>query len=351
MKNSPKNNLSFVSIIIPCRNEEKFIGKCLDSIIAQDYPKDKLEVLIVDGMSEDKTREIIRKYIQKYSFVKILDNPKRITPTAMNIGIKKARGSMITLVNAHSILDKNFLRYSTEYLWKTGADAVGGRLNTIVDSFSIVAQAIPLAANSVFGAGGKRYRSRTKEGWIRDTLPYCVYHKNIFQKIGLLDEELIRGQDAEFNYRILKHNGKIYYTPKIQSYLHVRPTLKKLRKQHFQYGYFKPLVTQKSSVFLAWRQLIPGIFVGSLIVSLALSAIYRPFLWLFLLILGSYIIANLAFSLKISLKKGFKFFFVLPFVFATIHFSYGFGYLKGIWDFIILKKHKKKKIEDIPLTR
>jgi len=351
MKNSSKNNLPFVSIIIPCRNEEKFIGKCLDSIITQDYPKNKLEVLIVDGMSEDKTREIIRKYIQKYSFVKILNNPKRITPIAMNIGIKSARGDCIILVNAHSILDKRFLKYSTEYLKKTGADAVGGRLNTINDSSSIITQAIPLAADSAFGAGGKRYRTRTKEGWVKDTLPYCIYPKEIFQKIGLIDEELIRGQDAEFNYRILKHNGKIYYTPKIQSYLHVRPTLKKLWKQHFQYGYFKPLVTQKSSILLTWRQLIPGTFVGSLIISVILSAMYKPFLWFFLFILGSYIIVNLVFSLKISLKKGFRFFFILPFVFATLHFSYGLGYLKGIWDFILLKRHKKKKIKDMPLTR
>ena len=161
----------------------------------------------------------------------------------------------------------------------------------------------------------------------------------------------MRGQDAEFNARLRKNGGKILLVPEIVSYYYARDSLSKLWRMYFQYGYFKPLTAKKIGNVYTIRQLIPGAFVGSLIISLALSVIYRPFLWLFLFILGSYIIANLAFSLKISLKKGVRFFFVLPLVFATIHFSYGIGYLKGIWDFIILKKHKKKKIEDMPLTR
>ena len=138
-------NFPFVSVIIPCRNEEKFIGKCLDSIIAQDYPKDKIEILVVDGRSTDRTREVVEGYTQRYPFIKILDNSKRITPVAMNIGIREAKGDVIILVNAHSILDKNFLKYNFQYLNKTNADAVGGRLNTINDDFSIIAQAIPLS--------------------------------------------------------------------------------------------------------------------------------------------------------------------------------------------------------------
>jgi len=344
-------NFPLASIIIPCRNEKEFIGSCLDSIIANCYPKEKLEILVVDGMSEDGTKEIVSAYAQKYSFIKQLTNLNRITPAAMNIGIKRASGNVIILVNGHSVLDRDFLKYSMEYLAKTGADAVGGLLNTINDRYSIIAQAIPLAVDSMLGAGGRRYRTRTKEGWIKDTLPYCAYHKEIFKEMGLIDEELVRVQDAEFNYRILGHGGKIYYTPKIKSYLHIRPTLQKLWKQHFQYGCHRPLVTQKAGINLTWRQLIPGLFVGSLIISLISSMFLKPSLWFFLFISGSYIIVTLGFSLKISFDKGLKYFLVLPFVFVTLHFSYGIGYLKGVWDFIIFKKHKSKKFRDIPLTR
>ena len=341
----------FVSIVIPCRNEEKFISKCLDSIIAQDYPKDKIEVLVVDGRSTDRTKEVVEGYTQKYPFIRLLDNPKRITPVAMNIGIKGAKGDVVILVNAHSILDRDFLKYSTEYLKKTGADAVGGKLNTINDNSSLVAQAIPQAADSIFGAGGKRYRGREEEGWVKDTLPYCAYPKEIFEKIGLIDEELIRDQDEEFNYRLLKSGGKIFFTPKIKSYLHIRPSLRKLWKQHFQYGYFKVKVTQKTGAIFTLRQLIPAIFVSSLMFTGVLSFFSKLFLCLFSLIVCSYLIANFGFSLAIAIKNGLKIFLVLPTVFFTLHFSYGLGYLKGIWDFLIYKKHLKKKIKDIPLTR
>lgn len=246
-------DLLLILTVIPCRNEENFIGRCLDSVISQDYPIDRFELLVVDGMSKDRTREIIRGYKKKYPFIKILDNHRKITPVAMNIGINEAEGDIKILVNAHSILNRNFLKYSVEYLAKTGAEAVGGMLNTINDRYSLIARAIPVAADSIFGAGGRRYRTRTREGWVKDTLPYCAYPKEIFEEVGLMDEDLIRGQDAEFNYRILRHGGRIYYTPKIKSYLHIRPSFKKLWKQHFQYGCFKPLVTQKAGVILTWR--------------------------------------------------------------------------------------------------
>ena len=351
MKNSVRNNSPLVSIVISCRNEENFIGICLDSIIANDYPNDMLEILIVDGMSEDRTREVVSRYAQKNSFVELLINKDKITPVAMNMGIKRARGDIIILVNAHSILDVNFLKYSIEYCAKTGADAVGGMLNTINEDKTLFAQTIPLAADSIFGSGGRRYRSRTQEGWVKDTLPYCAYPKEVFEKIGLIDEELVRDQDEEFNYRILRKGGKIYYTPQIKSYLHIRPSLKKLWRQHFQYGYFKVMVAQKVGAILTWRQLIPSVFVSSLILTGLLSLLSNYSLWLFLLIVVLYLSANLAFSFSIALKKGLKLLPALLISFATLHFSYGLGYLKGIWDFLVLKQHLRKGIKNIKLTR
>jgi len=345
-------NSPLISIVIPCRNEEKHIGKCLDSIVANDFSEGGLEVLVVNGLSEDATEDVVREYARRYPFVRLLRNADRITPIAMNIGIKSAKGDVVILVNAHSVLDKNFLIHSIEYLEKTGADAVGGTLRTINDIDSLIARAIPLAADSALGAGGRRYRTRTEEGWVRDTLPYCAYRKEIFEKVGLIDEDLVRAQDAEFNYRILRSGGKIFYTPKIKAHLHTRPTLGKLWRQHYQYGCHKPLVTRRAGMALMWRQSIPGLFLGSLFVSLILTLICRPFLWLFLFILSSYVIAVLIFSLIVSINNGIRYLFVLPVVFVTLHFSYGIGYLKGVMYLVLAARHRSsKKAKDLPLTR
>jgi len=340
-----------VSIIIPCRNEEKYIGKCLDSIIAQDYPKNKIEILIVDGLSEDRTRETIRKYSEKYPFIKLFNNLQKITPCAMNIGIKNAEGDLLIMISSHAIIDKNFLVNGIKCQNKTNADAIGGMLNTINVGDDIISRAIPFAADSIFGAGGKRYRNRTDEGFVSDTLPYCMYQKDVFAKIGLIDEELIRDQDEEFNYRLIKNGGRIYFSPSIKSSLYLRSSLKKLWWQHYQYGYFKPLVAKKVGMFLTWRQLIPAFFIMGLMVTGFLSFVLWPAGYLFSIIVLLYIFVNLTFSFLIAVRKGLKYLFVLPVSFAVLHFSYGLGYIRGIWDFIIFEKYKKKRIKDIPLTR
>jgi len=346
-----EKELPLVSIVIACRNEEKFIGKCLDSLMGQGYPKDKLEVLVVDGMSSDKTREVVQEYTRDHPFVQLLENPKKLTPFAMNIGIKSSKGDVIILVNAHSILDKDFLENSIHYLSRTRADAVGGMLNAIHEGSSLMANAIPIATDSFFGAGGKRYRSRLREGFMKDTLPYCAYRREIIDKIGWIDEELIRDQDEEFNYRILKSGGKIYYSPHIKSYLFIRPSLKKLWRQHFQYGYFKPLVAQKVGGIMTWRQAIPSLFVGSVIITGVMSVFIPYALEFFLFILACYIAANLFFSFILSARKSIKLFPFIVASFATLHFSYGIGYIKGIFDFIIAKRYLRKRLEDLQITR
>jgi glycosyltransferase involved in cell wall biosynthesis len=344
-----ENTEPFISIIVPCRNEEKFIAKCLDGLLAQNYPKGKMEILVVDGMSNDKTREIIAAYQKKASFIEIIDNPKKVTPTAMNLGIKAARGEAITMVNAHSVLDKDFLKYGAEHLRGINdTDAVGGSLKTINDEPGIMAQAIPLAADSLFGTGGNRYRTKTKEGFVEDTLPYSLYKKAVFSKIGYIDEELLRDQDEEFNYRLVKSGGKIYFTPKIKSFLHIRPSLIKLWRQHYQYGYWKVKVCQKVGIGFVQKQIIPALFVSGTIGSLLLSFFWKPFLWIFLAVSGSYLSVDILFSAVVAKKNGYKYFFFLPGIFLVIHASYGLGFLKGLFDFILLKKGG---IEDVSLTR
>ena len=152
IKDKENNNLK-ISIIIPCRNEEKFIGKCLDSIISQDYPMDKLEVFVVDGISEDNTRKIVKRYIKEYSFIKILKNPKKIVPTALNIGIKNTKGDLVIRMDAHNIYKKSYVSKCVKYLDKYNVDNIGGTCITLPGDDTIMAQSIVIALSHSFGVG------------------------------------------------------------------------------------------------------------------------------------------------------------------------------------------------------
>lgn len=340
-----------ISIVIPCRNEENFIGMCLESIISNDYPKDHLEVLVVDGVSEDRTRDIVKTYVEKCSYIKLLNNPKKITPCAMNIGIKEALGSYIIILGSHSKIKNNFIKLNVRSIEENKADCVGGVTITLPSNETVIAQSIALALSHPFGVGNAYFRVGSNKPRYVDTVPFGCYKKELFSKIGYFDEDLARNQDDEFNLRLIKNGGKILLAPDIVSYYHARDSISKIWQMFFQYGYFKPLVAKKVGGILTWRQMMPALFVGSLLISLLLSFIFKPFFYLFLLISSLYCLVNLGISFHIAMKKGWKHFLMLPIVFATVHFSYGIGYLKGIWDFLVLKKNRRKKIEDVPLTR
>lgn len=345
-----KGELPLVSIIIPMRNETGYIDKCLTSILQNDYSQDKVEILVVDGMSDDGSRELVQERQKKHPNLRLLDNPKRVTPAAMNIGIKNAQGDVIIIVNGHSYLAEDFIIQSVKHLQEhPDADCVGGTLQSVHETF--VGEVIALAADSPFGAGGTRYRTKKGEGYTSDTVPYAAYRNEVFHRIGLIDEELFRDQDEEFNYRLIKKGGKIYYTPEIKSYLHTRSSFKKLWRQHLQYGYWKIRVLQKTQLPVSWRHLVPAAFILSLVGS-GISAIWSSWgLYALSTIAGSYLAASLLFSSIISVKKGWRYLPLLPLAFGTIHFGYGVGFLKGVWDFVILRKHLKRKIEDVELTR
>jgi len=340
------------SIIIPVRNEENNIVKCLDVVLSNDYPKDKIEIIVVDGQSNDNTLAVLQDYINIHSHIRIeiLENPRKVAPAGMNIGIKYAEGSVIAIVGAHNYISRNYLSIAVKRLQENKADCVGGTGTCIPVDQTTMAKAIAFVMNSKFGVGSS-FRTAIKEERSVGTVPSPIYKREVFEKIGLFDEELVRNQDDEFNLRLTKNGGNILLVPEIVSYYYARDSLSKLWTMYYQYGYFKPLVAQKIGAVLTWRQLIPSIFVGSLIFSGLLSFFSNYFLWLFLLIVFLYLSANFVFSLSIALKKGLKLIPFLKISFATLHFSYGLGYLKGIWDFVILKRHKKKRIKDIPITR
>lgn len=330
------NKLPLVSIIMPCRNEERFIGQCLDSIIAQDYPKDRLEVWIGDGISEDRTREIIEKYTREYPFIKLFDNPKKIAPVAQNIGIKNAKGEIIIIMDAHSNYRNDYISKCVKHSKEYNADNVGGIIITVPRDNSLLAKAIALVLSNPFGAGNAYFRIGSKKPRLVDTVPFGCYKKDIFKKIGLYNEKIARGYEMDLNLRLRKAAGKILLFPDIVSYYYIRSNLKDFLKHNFLNGFWVTYHFRFVLRVFAWRHLVPLVFVLSLIGS-GILAVFFPIFWqLFLFILGSYFLVNIYFSLKIARReKNLKYLFIIPNIFMAHHISYGLG---SIWGLVKLFK-------------
>lgn len=316
------NEVALVSIIVPCRNEEKFIAICIDSILNQDYPKEKLEVLVVDGMSTDKTREVIERYkLQATSYkLELLDNPRITTPAAMNIGIKNAQGEIIIKMDAHSIYEKDYISKCIKHLIESGADNVGGVLKTVPSKNTLTAKAIAISLSHFFGAGGSHFRTGTDKPKEVDTVAFGCYWKKIFDKIGFFDERMAKIEDLELNTRLRKVGGKIMLFPDIRaSYYPTSNNLKDFFEHNFTDGVWTTYPLKFGFTSGSLRHYIPLIFVLTLPIS---GWFYLP--------------VSLFFSLQIAIKeKNIRLFFLMPIVFAARHIGYGLGSIRGLIKLII----------------
>jgi len=343
-----------ISIIVPIRNEFNYIRLTLDSILKQNNSDHIAEILIVDGLSSDGTREIIKNYIKTNSKVQLIDNPDKIVSAGFNRALSISKGDVIVRVDGHSHLAKDFIKSCMTVLNTVDADCVGGSTEHI--SSGLIGNAIKIAQSTGFGVGGVEFRKGLRNGKYVDTLAFGAYRREVFKKIGGYDEELVRNQDDEFNFRLIQNGGKIWLDPSIKSFYYPRKSLLKLFKQYFQYGFYKIRVMQKRSDFSSWRHIIPLIFVISLLIffifAIALSVIL-PF-YLFIL---SYSIVNLFAVLfemvkivsknKTQIKPKFSFltFIFLPLVYFILHLSYGLGSFCGLiyfwnkWNDIDLKDY------------
>ncbi len=334
--------LPAVSIIIPCRNEALYIKKCVDSILSQNYGG-KIEAIVVDGMSDDGTREILTDMKSGDERIKLVDNLLRTTPQALNIGVNNASGNIFIILGGHAFLDSDFILNNVETLGlNDDIGCSGGLINNIYENKT--GKIISIAMSSPFGVGNATFRTGGNAGYV-DTVAFGAYYKSVHNKIGGFDEDLVRNQDDDYNYRIHKAGYKIYFNPKIQSHYYVRGSYRKLFKQYFQYGYWKVYVAKKHKAITTIRQLVPLFFVLGIIAGALLSMLFSFFIWIYLLGISAYVLLAVFFGLKASKKMTDA--LRVAFVFPILHFSYGWGYLQGIVSFLVLKKKPSEKSKSV----
>lgn len=373
-----------ISILVPVRNEERFIGFCVSQILAQTYPLENIELLIIDGLSSDKTRDIVKDIINNRQLnIKLIDNPLGQRTIALNIGIREATGDIILRVDARTIIPADYVEKCVKTLIETGADNVGGMQKPIsvrasgfevrgsklndqhrtsnIEHRTLTQESIRIALSHPFGVGNAQFRIGNKSGFV-DTVYLGCFRKEIFDKVGLFDEEsAVISEDADMNYRIRQAGGKVYLNKDIVAYYYPRDNFIDLWRLYFRYGGAKAGNVIKRGRLTAWRQFVPPTFLLSLILLPILEIVNKSFLYLWFLISGSYIIADFAVSLYLSLlnrkslivssemrdiqhdticdsrftihnsqftKKSL--FWRLLLVFPTIHFSWAIGFWRRL---------------------
>ncbi len=337
-----------VTIILPVFNEEFYIARCLEAILNQDYPRDRMEIVIADGMSTDGTRQAIAKVANDHGVplcadrsedfksdgltITLLDNPQRIVSTGLNRALRIASGDIVVRVDGHCEISPDYVSRCVQYLDDDQVAGVGGYIETIGETK--IAKAIAVGMSTPFGVGGSAFRTRRDKTIFVDSVPFPAYRWPTIAKAGFFDEELVRNQDDEYNYRIRKLGGKILLAQDIRSKYYSRSTLTSLFRQYFQYGFWKVRVFQKHPRQMSFRQFIPPVFVLSLV--LAGITGYASQFWraLFALDLGLYLLINLGASLWVGSKFGWEISPFMPLVYLSLHLSYGAGFLFGLIRFI-----------------
>lgn len=346
---SPERPL--VTSVIPCRNEVRYIGPCLESLIRCDYPKERLEVLVCDGMSDDGTREIVTGYAARHPFIRLVDNPERITPCAMNAGIRESHGDVIMPMGAHAIYSPTYISQLVSALDETGADNVGGVLVTLPVNGRPVPRALAVGLSHPFGVGNSYFRIGAAERRVVDTVPFGCYRRGVFDRIGVFDPELVRNQDDELNARLLKHGGRIMLIPEVVSYYYARGSLRQVARMFYQYGYFKPLAAWKVGQIMTVRQLVPALFVAALAVTGALAPWSAWARFAFAGVAGAYAAAAVA-SAALSLPKhGLRCAAALLLVFPVLHVSYGLGSIVAVIERLVGRRRPAHQVVSVPLSR
>jgi glycosyltransferase involved in cell wall biosynthesis len=322
-------NQPFVSIIVPIRNEAKYIKLVVESILAQNYPSDRLEVIIADGMSTDDTRQIIHQLIgyQPDCSIHVIDNPELIVSTGLNRAIKQANGEVLIRIDGHTEVAKDFVRQNVTLLQlHPEAWSVGGPLQCIGDT--TFGQAVAKAMSHPLGIGNAMHHYSDFEGYTQGA-PFPAFRREVFDRIGYFDEDLVRNQDDNFNYRIIEAGGKIFISPLVKSKYFVRDSPKLLFKQYFQYGFWRIVTLKKHKHPTTIRQVIPTLFYISVFMFFLTGFLLRQLI----IALGLplvYIALLSVIGISSSIKSGWEIAWRVPVAMGIMHAGYAFGYFYGI---------------------
>lgn len=323
-----------VSIIIPCFNEEKTIFQLLKGLVDQNFPLNQIEVVIADGQSTDKTREEIERFKKTHDQFPIIlvENPEKTIPSALNRAIETAQGKYIVRLDAHSKPDKEYVKNSIAGLEKKLGDNIGGVWRIRPGSNTWIAHSIAVAASHKLGVGNALYRYTTKADYV-DTVPFGAFRKTLFERIGKFDETLLTNEDYEFNTRIRNSGGRVYLDPSIKTDYFSRPTLGALAKQYWRYGFWKLKMLRKFPTTVRSRQLLPPMFILSLIISGLISIWFEPFRWLLAGEILLYLLTLCLASIRASIKENdLRLLIGIPLAIATMHISWGTGFLFSLFS-------------------
>ena len=318
---------------MPIYNEEKYIVNCIESLLTQDYPKDKMEWIFVDGKSSDNTLVLIEEYMKKYpELIAVCINEKRITPISMNIGIRNSKGEYIIRLDAHADYARDYISKCVEYLRLTKADNVGGLAET--KSVGFVGNVIAKLLSNRFGVGNSQFRIKGKSGYV-DTVPFGAFRREVFKKYGGFDERLVRNQDNEMNYRIRKNGGKIYLSENIHFSYYCRDTISGLISYGMNNGKWNIITSKLCPGTMGLRHFVPLIFVLSLIGSLLFGSLFPILINVLSIELLLYFSLSLYFAVKNV--SSFDEIPLLVCLFPVFHVSYGIGSLGGLLNLIMGK--------------
>jgi len=321
-----------VSIIVPCYNEAGTIELLLKAIQQQTFARSAFEVVLADGMSTDGTREAIDRFRQKHPdlTIRLVDNPKRVIPAALNRALEQARGDVIIRLDAHSIPQPDYLERCVGLLAATGAANAGGVWDIRPSGEGWLARAIAVAAAHPLGAGGARYRTGGRPGEV-DTVPFGAFRREWVERVGRFNERLHTNEDYEFNVRLRKAGGKIWFDPSIRSTYFARGDLASLGRQYGRYGFWKARMLADHLDTLRWRQALPPLFVLSLLILVILVPFWRAAILLLGVELAVYALALLAAGLQAAIRRRDAMLFVgLPLAIGTMHVSWGGAFLWGL---------------------
>jgi glycosyltransferase involved in cell wall biosynthesis len=322
-----------VSVVIPMRNEERYIGKCLETVMGNSFPREQYEIIVVDGDSTDRSREIVLEKQLEFPNLRLLHNPHRVVPPGMNLGIRQARGRYIIRMDAHSEYPPDYIANCVAELERTGAANVGGRWITKPGGDSAVAKTIALMTQNPVVVGNASYRLGQGDRYV-DTVPFGAFRREIFDQVGFFREDLVRHQDYELNARIRQAGGKIFLSLKIYNVYYNVPTFSKFMRQASLNGTWCARAWMRYPVCFAWRHAVPLLFALGVLFLIISAVAFRPLLWPALAVFSLYVISCLSVGVRVATKEGWKCFFLAPALMFSYHFVYGittlFGFVEAI---------------------